>query len=175
MSVDVGPALGELLRSQQEEEDALAYPRLKGYAAALGELSRRLGLPMVWPVGVAAERLAGAAVIESAGGIRIRGWNDDLCGDRVLLLGGVAVSPLGLYAAAEQAKCFGVREVMATGIRVDGIDASGSIDAFFPLDKTPSSQATNCVRQLPVLSPQTALELTAAGAAHSLGSFLDRP
>jgi len=137
MSVDVGPALGELLEAQQEEDDALAYPRLIRYAAALGELCRRLRSPMVWPVGAAAERLAGAAVVESRGGIRLRGWHDDLSGERVLLLAGAAVTPLGLYAAAEQARCFGVREVMATGIRVGGVHTSDSIDAFFPLEAAP--------------------------------------
>ncbi len=133
MPVDVGPALGELLKAQQEEDDSLAYPRLKEYAAALGALCRRLGSPIVWPVGAAAERLAGAAIVESRGEVRLRGWNDDLSDERVLLLAGAAVTPLGLCAAAEQARCFGVREVMATGIRVDGVRTSGSIDAFFPL------------------------------------------
>jgi hypothetical protein len=134
MPVAIGPALGELLEAQQEEDDALAYPHLIAYAAALSELCRQLRSPMVWPVGSAAERLAGAALVESRGGVRLRGWNDDLSGERVLLLAGAAVSPLGLYAGAEQARCFGAREVMATGIRVDGVDISGSIDAFFPLE-----------------------------------------
>jgi hypothetical protein len=133
MSLVVGPALGGLLAGQQEEDDALAYPLLRGYAAALAELSQRVRCPLVWPVGAAAERLAGAALIESGGAIRLRGWNDALEGKRVLLLAGVVVTSLGLCAVADQARCLGVLEVMATGIRVEGLVQADSIDAFFPL------------------------------------------
>lgn len=130
----VGPALEELLGAQREEDEALAYPSVVRYAAALADLCRRLRSPLVWPVGAAAERLAGAAIIESSGTVRIRGWHKDLSGERVLLLAGAAVTPLGLCAAADQAREFGVREVMATGIRVEGTFTSESITAFFPLE-----------------------------------------
>lgn len=134
MSLEIGSSLGELLAAQQDDDDALLYPSLQAYAGAVAELCQRLRSPMVWPVGPTAERLAGAAVVESCGGVRLRGWNDDLSGERVLLLAGAAVTPLGLYAAAEQARRLGVSEVMAAGIRVAGVEARGSIDHFFPLE-----------------------------------------
>jgi hypothetical protein len=90
---------------------------------SLAALCEDMGSPLVWPVGEAAERLAGAAVLASEGDTRVRGWTDDVRGERVLLATVAAVSPLGLIAAAEHARAMGAAEVHACGIEVAGLDA----------------------------------------------------
>jgi hypothetical protein len=84
-----------------------SYPELSTYASSLVMLSEELGSPVVWPVGDAAERLAGAAVLASEGELRVRGWVDDMRGERVLLITVAAVTPLGLVEAAKEARTIG--------------------------------------------------------------------
>ncbi len=67
--------------------------------------------------------LAGAAVLASEGEMRVRGWTDDIRGERILLAPVAAVTPLGLVEAAEHAHAMGASEVHACGIEVAGLDA----------------------------------------------------
>jgi hypothetical protein len=92
-------------------------------------LSGQTGSPIEWPVGLAAEGLAGAAVMESHGSVRYEG-GVTTPRERVLLVAGVLAAPLGLYDAAEHAGRCGVRGVLVAGIRVTGVDTSQFIDAF---------------------------------------------
>ena len=80
--LEPGPGLAEVLATQSFDEQAVGYPQLERYAHALAKLCRELSYPLVWPVGPAAERLAGAAVIVSRGRIRPRGWTVSLRGER---------------------------------------------------------------------------------------------
>jgi hypothetical protein len=125
-----GPALRTLIETQRANEEATAFPRIAALARALGELSEALGAPLVWPVGEAADRLAGAAVLASAGEMRVRGWTDDIRGERVLLATVAAVTPLGLVEAAKHARALGASEVHACGLEVPGLDSPDLHDVF---------------------------------------------
>jgi len=83
-----------------------------------------MGSPLVWPVGEAAERLTGAAVLASEGEVRARGWADDVGGERVLLATVAAVTPLSLVEAAHHARAMGAVEVHAWGVEVAGLEVS---------------------------------------------------
>ena len=141
MALAGGPVLTELLEAQREEDVALEHPAMAGYAAALAAVCEELGSPIVWPVGSAAERLAGAAVVQSQGAVRLRGWNDDLSGERVLLLAGVALGTLGLHAIAEQARRLGALDIVAAGIRIEHAGSTGPISAIVQLSPTPRATA----------------------------------
>jgi hypothetical protein len=117
-----GPLLRDLIRAQQADEHLLSYPELARLGVALEKRCRNLSSPLVWPVGDAAERLAGAAVLASEGRVRVRGWTEDVGGERVLLLATAAVSPLSLVQSAGYARALGAAEVHACGIEVSGID-----------------------------------------------------
>jgi hypothetical protein len=118
-----GPLLTNLISAHRTAERVTAYPELYSYASSLVALCEDMGSPVVWPVGDAAERLAGAAVLASEGEVRVRGWTDDVRGERVLLATVAAVTPLGLVEAAKQARAMGASEVHAFGIDVPGLDA----------------------------------------------------
>jgi hypothetical protein len=126
----IGPLLEGLVEAQRRSERALQYPELRGLAAALARHSRQLGSPVVWPVGDAAERLAGAAVLLSEGDMRVRGWTDVLSDERVLLVTVAAVSPIELTSAAQHAREMGAAEVHACGVEVADVPACGPDGAF---------------------------------------------
>lgn len=118
-----GPALRALIETQRANKEATTFPRIAALARALGDLSEDLGAPLVWPVGEAADRLAGAAILASAGEIRVRGWTDDIRGECVLLATVAAVTPQGLVETAKHARALGASEVHACGLEVPGLDS----------------------------------------------------
>lgn len=120
---DLGPALCEVLAAQREDDEAVGYGQLERHAMALSELSSKLGDPIVWPVGPAAERIAGAATILGGGNLRVRGGTTDLTAQRVLILAVAAVTPLPLLQAAGRARALGAAEVLGCGVRIQGIHA----------------------------------------------------
>lgn len=120
---DVGSdsLLDALLATQRADEALSNHDRLISHADALIALSATLDHPVVWGVGVAAERLIGAAIVRSAGGVRAHKWCSDVEGERVLLVTGHAVTPLALVDAAHHAKRLGATEVHACGVNVEGL------------------------------------------------------
>lgn len=116
----IGPLLVDTIRLQRQAEAATSYPSLELYGGLLAALCHTLGDPIVWPVGDAAERLAGAAVLLSKGRVRVRGWSDGLAGDQVLLACTVAATPLGLLAAASHARALGATAVHGCAIELHG-------------------------------------------------------
>ena len=112
-------------RGTRCEVAATEFPAIEANAAALVSLGHRLGDPVIWPVGSAAERIAGAATLISAGGIRAREWNSTVGGQRVLVFVVVALTPLSLFTAARQALNMGAVAVDACGLRVDGLVGIG--------------------------------------------------
>ena len=114
----VGPLLREVIGAQRTAERVVAYPHLRDFAGALIAHCRDLNRPLVWPVGEPAERLAGAAVLLSEGDVRVRGWSDELRGERVLLVAVAAVTTLALVHAGQCAHQMGASEVHACGIEV---------------------------------------------------------
>jgi phosphoribosylpyrophosphate synthetase len=122
---DAGDGLRALLEAQGQDAAAVTFPALEVHAAALISLGRRWNNPIVWPVGSAAERIAGAAALLSSGELRLREWNRDVQGERVLIFTVVAVTPLALIAAAQQALNMGAASVEACGVHVEHLSATG--------------------------------------------------
>jgi hypothetical protein len=122
---EIGNGLAALLGAQDVEVAATQFPAIEAHAAALVTLGQRLGDPVIWPIGAAAERIAGAATLISAGGVRLREWNTTVRGQRVLIFVVVALTPLSLFAGARQALNMGAVAVDACGLRVDGLEGAG--------------------------------------------------
>lgn len=119
-----------LARAHRQAEAVTAYPELAEYAVALAARCEELGQPLVCPVGEPAQRVAGAAVLTSEGDVRLRGWSSPPSGERILIVGVAAVSPIELVQAAEHARAMGAAEVHACGIQVAGLDAFELADVF---------------------------------------------
>lgn len=122
---EVGDGLAAVLGAQEAEAEAVRFPALEAHASALIALDQDLGDPVVWPVGAAAERIAGAATLMSGGRIRVREWNSEVRGERVLVFAVVALTPFSLFAAAHQALNMGADAVQACGLRIEGFEDTG--------------------------------------------------
>jgi hypothetical protein len=125
-----GPLLRGLLAAHRTATQVTTYPELSCYASRLTTLCQDMDSPLVWPVGEAAERLVGAAVLASEGEVRVRGWTDDIRGERVVLLAVAAVSPLSLVEVARHARAMGAGEVHACGVEVAGLMALELSEVF---------------------------------------------
>jgi hypothetical protein len=111
--------LDDLINAQRLDEAIVSdYDSLFGIACSLVDSYRILEGPLVWPVGDAAERLLGAAVILSRGEVRCRGWTDDVTDQRILLVTVAAVTPLGLLTAADHARMLGAVELHARAVAI---------------------------------------------------------
>jgi hypothetical protein len=128
-----GPLLAELLEAQRCEERAVAFPALQQLAAALIERCNELGGPTVWPVGAAAERLAGAAVVMSSGALSVATWNMALAERRVLLVAISGTTPMSMVVAAEHVRRLGASEIHACAVDVDGAADEVSWESFVTL------------------------------------------
>lgn len=122
---EVGDGLAALLAAQEAEAEAVRFPALEEHASALIALDRELGDPVVWPVGAAAERITGAATLMSEGRIRVREWNSEVRGERVLVFAVTALTPVSLFAAAQQALNMGADTVHGCGLRIGGFGETG--------------------------------------------------
>lgn len=135
--VIAGPMLREVLAVQDIEFRCTEYPRVEAYAERLVALARELGHPVIWPVGRAAERLVGSAIVVGKGQLRARDWNSRLSGESALLVCIAAATPLPLYVAAAEAMAFGAGRVMACGVSIRGLECSGNLDAYYWLGGAP--------------------------------------
>jgi hypothetical protein len=134
--VTIGPLLARVLLGQQHDEESTSYPFLASLSVVLIRVAEELSYPLIWPVGAAAERLAGAASVLSKGALRLVGWTEALRGKPVLLLTVTSVSPLPLLMAAEKARLLGAGHVHACGVWVQGIDSSVAmegLDSYQPI------------------------------------------
>lgn len=127
---EIGPLLAETIELQHRDEVATSYPAVESYAARLASLCETHGNPLVWPVGAAAERLAGAAALVGKGRVRVRGWSDDVAGERILILCTAVATPLGLRAAATQARALGAKAVDGCAIELSGVDHDALADVL---------------------------------------------
>ena len=129
--MDIGDQLAALLWAQEAEAQAVRFPAIEAHAVALVALGQRLNDPVIWPVGAAAERIAGAATLMSSGSTRVREWNSEVRGERVLVFSVAALTPLALFAAAVCALSMGAESVEACGVHVDGVGTDlGPLAAF---------------------------------------------
>jgi hypothetical protein len=119
---ELGSLLEEVLGAQRMAERIVGdSAALRDAAHAIVEHSRALGSPIVWPVGEAANRLAGAATLLGAGDVRTRGWTDELNGECVLLLAVADVTLLALRQAARHACELGAVEVHGCRVALGGL------------------------------------------------------
>lgn len=135
-----GPLLSGLLAVHRMNEEALEMPRLGYLATALSARCRDLGSPAIWPVGDAAARLAGAAVLVAEGDVKVRGWVDDVREAPILLVSLAAATSLEMIEAATHARALGVSAVHACGWNVADLDSpelEGVFESRFTLDLAP--------------------------------------
>jgi hypothetical protein len=131
-NVHPGPLLTGLLAAQDRDAEAVAYPAIEQIAEALVARAQDLHA-VVWPVGRAAERVAGAAILLVEGDLAVGAWNSRLDGERVLLFTVSGTTPLSLAAAAAQVRSMGATEVHACGVHVVGGADSGSWESYATL------------------------------------------
>jgi hypothetical protein len=118
-SLKIGPVLRSVLGAQEIETAAVAFPQISSNASLLMDMSCHLGSSLIWPVGPAAERIAGAAALLAGGEMRLRTWSQDVQGEAVLIFAVVARTPLALQGAARQAFCMGAKSVEACVLELD--------------------------------------------------------
>ena len=133
-----GPLLAQLLDSQRREAHLVGYPAIEEVADAAITAVQRIGSCLIWPVGAAAERVAGVIAVRSHGTVDVATWNSAVAGRRILLLGGSAVTPLGLQTTAEQLRRRGAAEVHACAVDVPGAKDARGFDSFQSLRVTAS-------------------------------------
>jgi hypothetical protein len=131
-----GPLLSELLNAQSLEAQIVDFPQIEAAADAVMHRAVDLGDCLVWPVGAAAERVAGVVTARGRGAIDVGSWNTPVQGRRLLLVLIAAVSPLELNGAAEQLRLRGAAEIHACGIDVRDGDRAVGIASYWPFNTT---------------------------------------
>lgn len=130
MSLSTGPLLTELLDAQAADASAMRYPEISQWAESVVEACAALGDAVLWPVGSAAERLVGAAVLASRGHVRAWTGSELLAGETVALLALHLVGPIPVFEAARAARALGAERVVACVASVphlDGVDVDGIV------------------------------------------------
>lgn len=128
-----GPLLARLLAAQRLEEDVVNHPQIEAVADGVIDRVHALGDCLVWPIGAAAERVAGVVTARSQGDVRVGTWNTDVKGTRLLLFVVAGVTPLTLSAAAEQLHRRGASEVHGCGVDVVGGDTVVGLESYVSL------------------------------------------
>jgi hypothetical protein len=136
-----GPLLIRLLDAQAVEAQAVAYPELSSCAEQVLDRARDIQGCLVWPVGAAAERVAGAVTLASKGEVETGTWNSEVDGRRVLVILVAGVSTLSLEAAVAQLRRRGALEVHGCGVTVDGAAELDALDSYTRLSIEPLGSA----------------------------------
>lgn len=130
---EAGPLLERLLDTQGLEEQVVGPASIEACAEAVVRHAGSLPDCLVWPVGAAAERVAGVVTARSHGTIDVAAWNTPVQGRCLLLFSVAAVSPIGLQVTAEQLRRRGATEVHACGVEVRGGDRAARLDSYHQL------------------------------------------
>jgi hypothetical protein len=125
-----GPLLAGLLAVQAIEEQAVGYPQLARTADEVVDRAKEIPGCLVWPVGVAAERVAAAVTLRGEGAVEVGAWSTHVAGRDLLLVAVAGVSSLSLAAAAAQLRRRGANCVHACGVAVAGAEALDSLDSY---------------------------------------------
>lgn len=141
-----GPLLHQLLVAQRKEAETVAFPSLVDIARALVGCARDLDA-IVWPVGAAAERVAGAGSAVSEGALTVALWNQRLDGQRVLLFAVSGVTTLSLATAEAQVRSLGATEIHACGVDVTSTGEDGPWTSFTQLRPVASWSPPATLRQ----------------------------
>lgn len=128
-----GPLLSRLLEAQAVEAGAVGYPALGTCAGQVVERAREIADCLVWPVGAAAERVAGAVTVASKGDVELATWNSEVAGRRVLVILVAGVSTLSLEGAIAQLRRRGAIEVHGCGVAVAGATGLDALDSYTEL------------------------------------------
>lgn len=128
-----GPLLSRLLDAQALEARTVIYPALSACAEqVIGRVSELAGC-ILWPVGAAAERVAGAVTVVSKGKVETGTWNSEVDRRRVLVILVAGVSTLSLEAAIGQLRRRGALEVHGCGVAVEGAAELDALDSYTEL------------------------------------------
>lgn len=125
-----GPLLTQLVAAQRIEEEAVRYPQIEMWADALANRASELPKCLIWPVGAAAERVAGVATARGRGRVEVGLWNAPVAGRAILLFAVAGVTPLSLVIAAQQLRRRGAADVHACGIAISGAAGADGITSF---------------------------------------------
>jgi hypothetical protein len=125
-----GPLLTGLLEAQRREEEIVGHRLIGAVADAVIRCATDLGDCLIWPVGSAAERVAGAVTAVGEGAVKVGAWNAPVQGCRLLLVQVAAVSPLELESAADQLRMRGALEVHACGVDVRDSHVAVGLDSY---------------------------------------------
>lgn len=136
-TLQLGPLMGTVLDAQQHQHDALRYPEISGYGAAVASLARHLRCDLLWPVDVGAHKLMGAVEVLTCGAIETRSFASTVIGRSVLLVASVAVSGVEMEREARAARAAGATR--AYGAAVDPRCSCAGLDGFSVL--TPDAAA----------------------------------
>lgn len=128
-----GPLLTRLLAAQRVEEDVVSHHRIEAVADGLIDRAREIGDCLVWPIGAAAERVAGVVTARSAGDVRVGAWNTDVRETRLLVFVVAGVTPMTLSAAVEQLHRRGASEVHGCGVEIVGGSGVVGLDSYVSL------------------------------------------
>jgi len=127
---EAGPLLAQLLEAQRREEELVAFPLIESVADAVLAVAHRQPRWLLWPIGPAAERIAGVVEVRSRGAVDIGSWNTPVSNRAILLFGTVAASPLELQTAAERLRGRGAVEVHACAVDVLGAEDVDTFTSF---------------------------------------------
>jgi hypothetical protein len=128
-----GPLLSRLLEAQAVEAQTVAHPELRSCAEQVVDRARDIPDCLVWPVGAAAERVAGAVTLLSQGEVETGTWNSEVEGRLVLAILVAGVSTLSLEAAVAQLRRRGALEVHGCGVTVEGAAELEALDSYTEL------------------------------------------
>ena len=142
---EAGPLLVGLLGAQRLEEEVVGSAHLLEVADAVVRRARRLGDCVVWPVGAAAERVAGVVTVRANGAVDVGAWNSPVEGRRILLVAVAGVSPLALEAAARHLLSRGADEVHGCGVDVRGGERAIGLHSYEELRPKTSRQRLTLV------------------------------
>jgi hypothetical protein len=127
---EAGPLLEGLLEAQRLEEEVVGYSQITAVADAVIQRATELRNCLVWPVGAAAERVAGVVTARAREAVDVGSWNTPVEDRQVLLVAVAAVSPISLEAAADQLRLRGAAEVHACGVYVRGGARAIGLDSY---------------------------------------------
>jgi hypothetical protein len=133
MLLEAGPLLQELLDVHEADRQALEYPAVSQWVDALVAASAARGGPVLWPAGAGAERLAGAAVLASAGRVRIWSGHDRVDGQHVAVLALHMVGPTTVAAGVDAARAAGATRIDIIAISVPDADTIDGVDRVIRL------------------------------------------
>lgn len=115
----MGPLLAELQDARRVELVAMAPGSLEALASALVRAANAgERQPVIWPIGAAAERIAGAAMLIGAGSLEVWSGHERLDGREVLLVGVAHVASSAFCLAASHAGALGAAGISACGYMV---------------------------------------------------------